>query len=35
VAVEAERMVVGDQVGDGVQVDGVHGCSVARPKLRG
>jgi hypothetical protein len=35
VAVEAERVLAGDQVGDGVQVDGVHGPSVARGGLRG
>lgn len=34
VTVEAEGVLAGEQVGDGVQVDGVHGRSVARGGLR-
>jgi hypothetical protein len=34
VAVEAQRVLAGKQVGDGVQVDGVHGPSVAHRGLR-
>jgi len=34
VAVEPEGMLVGEEVGDGVQVDGVHARSVARGGLK-